>query len=204
MKLKSLITIMTCIFCIASAVGQSKFEKTEIERRSQVNMSYADSAHSPLNKDSIASFKSLNYYPINKAYRIKVKVIKQLDTVFTMATSSGKLKKFRQYAILKFKLNGKKVELPIYQNMRLMKTPLHRDYLFIPFTDLTNSVETYGGGRYIEARIPKKGKKLILDFNQCFNPYCHYSSGYNCPIPPKANFIDLKIEAGEKMLYTDH
>jgi hypothetical protein len=85
-----------------------------------------------------------------------------------------------------------------------MKTPLYRDYLFIPFTDLTNSNETYGGGRYIEAKIPVEGELLELDFNKCFNPYCHYSTGYNCPVPPRENFLNTKIEAGEKLLYNKH
>jgi len=79
-----------------------------------------------------------------------------------------------------------------------MTHPIYKNHIFIPFTDLTNGEETYGGGRYIDATIPK-GKSITLDFNYSYNPYCHYTEGYNCPIPPKENFLDIKIKAGEKI-----
>ncbi|MDQ3048969.1 MAG: DUF1684 domain-containing protein, partial [Bacteroidota bacterium] len=60
---------------------------------------------------------------------------------------------------------------------------------------------SYGGGRYMDLRIPK-GKTITLDFNQAYNPYCAYSTGYSCPIPPKENFLDLKVEAG--VSYSGH
>jgi hypothetical protein len=39
---------------------------------------------------------------------------------------------------------------------------------------------------------------MILDFNKAYNPYCAYSDGYSCPVPPKANNLPVAIEAGEK------
>ncbi len=182
---------------------KNNYIESELARRAQKDSLYSDTLHSPLNSDSIASFSGLNYFAPDEDYVVKVKVKEELGKIFEMPTSSGKVKQFRQFAVLHFKLKGKKLALPIYQNMELLRNPIYRDYLFIPFTDLTNGEETYGGGRYIEARIPKDGEKLILDFNQCFNPYCHYSNGYNCPIPPKENFLNLRIEAGEKLLYTE-
>ena len=163
-----------------------------------------DTTYTPLHFDSLPGFKGLNYFPANEKYVVQVKVKEKLGEVFKMPTSSGKIKEFRQYAVLKFELNGKKFKLPVYQNMSLLKNPLHRNHLFIPYTDLTNSNETYGGGRYIEVEIPKKGELLTLDFNQAFNPLCHYRTGWNCPIPPKENFLNIRVEAGEKLLYEDH
>lgn len=184
--------------------AQLDYQSIETVRRIAKDSSFSDTTHSPLDKDSIANFPGLNYFEPNESYCLLVKVKKRVGPVFTMPTSSGKVKEFRQYAILKFKLNNKKHKLPIYQNIKLMKSPLYRDYLFIPFTDLTNSNETYGGGRYIEAKIPVEGEMLELDFNKCFNPYCHYSTGYNCPVPPRENFLNTRIEAGEKLLYDKH
>lgn len=195
--------LITTLFMFWSLLfyTQSPYVVEELQRRVELDIEYRDTSKSPLHTDSIQSFSNLNYYEIDENYRIMVNVKKKLGPTFTMATSSGKLKEFRQYAVLKFKLNGIKFKLPIYQNIKLMKSALYRDYLFIPFTDLTNSVATYGGGRYIEARIPKNGALLELDFNKSFNPYCHYSTGYNCPIPPQQNFLKTKIDAGEKLLY---
>ena len=60
-------------------------------------------------------------------------------------------------------------------------------------------METYGGGRYIDLTITDIKNNLIeLDFNKCYNPYCAYSDGYSCPIPPDENNLKIKIEAGEK------
>lgn len=201
---RSILTTLLLLGIYGISNGQSDYVSGETMRRLQKDTVYADSARSPLHKDSIAGFTGLNYFEPDEDYRVEVEVKKKLGSVFTMPTSSGKVKEFRQYAVLKFKIKGKKLSLPIYQNMRLLKNPMYRDYLFIPFTDLTNGHETYGGGRYIEAKIPKKGEKLVLDFNQSFNPYCHYSTGYNCPVPPKDNFLNIRIEAGEKVLYPDH
>lgn len=193
-------TIILMLWFLAG-FAQTDYNSNEHQRRIKLDSDYQDSVTSPLHPDSIRSFTGLKYYDVDEIYRLVIKVKKKIGAPFTMATSSGNLKEFRQYAVLKFVLNGNKFKLPIYQNIKLMKNPIYRDYLFIPFTDLTNGGTTYGGGRYLEARIPKKGELLELDFNKSFNPYCHYSTGYNCPIPPKENFLNAKIEAGEKLLY---
>jgi uncharacterized protein (DUF1684 family) len=71
--------------------------------------------------------------------------------------------------------------------------------LFIPFNDLTNYEETYGGGRYLDVSTTDiVNGKMVVDFNKSYNPYCAYSDGYNCPIPPDANKLQVTIKAGEK------
>ncbi len=186
-----------------SAQQDSAYINTVLKHREEVNKEFGDTAKSPLPDEMAIEFEHLNYFEPNEKYRIEAKFKKKIGPVFEMTTSAGKLKKFRQYGILKFKLDGKKFKLPIYQNMRLLQMPMYRDYVFIPFNDLTNEEESYGGGRYIEAKLPKD-KTYILDFNYAFNPYCHYTTGYNCPIPPKDNFLDIRIEAGEKKFDEDH
>jgi len=89
--------------------------------------------------------------------------------------------------------------LTLYQNFALLTNPLYKDLLFLPFTDLTNNKETYGGGRYINLDIKSINEaKIIIDFNKAYNPYCAYSDGYRCPIPPEENNLPLEIKAGEK------
>jgi uncharacterized protein (DUF1684 family) len=73
------------------------------------------------------------------------------------------------------------------------------EYFLCPFRDLTSGKETYGGGRFVN--IPKdklKGEKLEIDFNNAHNFYCAYNESFICPIPPKENFINTEIKAGEK------
>jgi uncharacterized protein (DUF1684 family) len=101
---------------------------------------------------------------------------------------------------LKFKLNGKDYFLNVYQSDAdvLAKFPEYKDILFVPFKDATNGKETYGGGRYIDIKM-LSSKKVILDFNLAYNPSCAYGSDrYSCPIPPKENFLQVEINAGEK------
>jgi uncharacterized protein (DUF1684 family) len=40
--------------------------------------------------------------------------------------------------------------------------------------------------------------ELMLDFNKAYNPYCAYSDGYSCPIPPDENHLQVSILVGEK------
>ena len=61
-----------------------------------------------------------------------------------------------------------------------------------------NGLESYGGGRYIDARIPE-GDTFIIDFNKAYNPYCAYNDKYSCPIVPRKNYLKTRIEAGVKV-----
>jgi uncharacterized protein len=182
--------------------SQNQYIEKVVEHRKEKNAEYKDTLKSPFHKEQIANFDSLNYFAPNQKFNIQAKFVKELGAAFDMTTSSGKSKKFRVYGNLFFSIDSIDYVLPIYQNLKLMTNPLYQNYIFIPFTDLTNGEETYGGGRYIEATIPTSNT-FNLDFNYCFNPYCHYTTGYNCPIPPKENFLDLRIEAGEKV-YEEH
>ncbi|MGS0526151.1 DUF1684 domain-containing protein [Zobellia nedashkovskayae] len=46
-------------------------------------------------------------------------------------------------------------------------------------------------------RIPESDQ-ITIDFNKAYNPYCAYNNYSSCPIPPKENDLDVKIEAGVK------
>ena len=66
------------------------------------------------------------------------------------------------------------------------------------FRDQTNSKTTHGAGRFLYAKLPKDGK-LLLDFNRAFNPPCAFSPSLPaCPLPPRENWLQLAIEAGER------
>ena len=181
--------------------GQSDVYRKKIRKaRKKKNKEFKKDEASPLSKKAKRKFKRLAYYPIDMAYKVKASMKLTPDTeFFEMATSNGKIANYRQYALMHFSLKGKQFKLPVYQSRRLMKMPLYRNYLFVPFTDLTNGKTTYGAGRYMEFYIPKdKTASVFIDFNTAYNPYCAYSPGYSCPIPPKDNYLDITLEAGEK------
>ena len=96
---------------------------------------------------------------------------------------------------LHFTLNGTDEQLTVFQNIDLSRLEDYRNYLFVPFTDLTNGEQTYGGGRYLDLEGPL-GDTVELDFNRAYNPYCAYGGRYSCPIPPQENHLEVSVEAG--------
>ena len=41
-------------------------------------------------------------------------------------------------------------------------------------------------------------RKILVDFNRAYNPFCEYNEKYICPFAPKENWLDITIQAGEK------
>ena len=70
--------------------------------------------------------------------------------------------------------------------------------LFLVFADRTNGHGSYGAGRFLDAPMPDKAGKVVLDFNRAYNPPCAFTPFATCPLPPPENRLDLAIEAGEK------
>ncbi len=71
---------------------------------------------------------------------------------------------------------------------------------FLVIADETTGVETYGAGRFMYS-TPDSTGRIILDFNKAYNPPCAFSPFATCPIPPRENFLDVAIEAGEKAVH---
>ena len=73
------------------------------------------------------------------------------------------------------------------------------DGLFIIFKDATAGDTTYGSGRflYVEEK-PRPSVPFKLDLNRAYNPPCAFSEFTTCPLPPKQNILNTRIEAGEK------
>lgn len=162
---------------------------------------FRDKTESPLKEEDFPTFKGLNYYPVDNDFRVTAKFTRTpSEKWFQMPTSSGKMKKYIKFGLLKFKLKGKPLTLSVYQMDPEVaaKFPAYADLLFIPFKDQTNRTETYGGGRYIDIQTPKD-KTVILDFNLAYNPNCAYGGEkWSCPIPPSENTLKAAIPAGEK------
>ena len=169
---------------------------TELKAERKENNKYFAGKGSPLLEEDRAEFVSLNFYPINKSFKVSCDFerIQQLDTV-VMATSTEREVTMLDYGIYHFTLGEKKASLHGYYNIEDPDSTL-----FIPFNDLTNGEETYGGGRYLDVPIPESNK-ASLDFNKAYNPYCAYNYKYSCPVPPEVNKLSLAIIAGEKVFH---
>jgi len=73
------------------------------------------------------------------------------------------------------------------------------DRFSIVFGDETNAIETYGGGRFLTVDAPDERGRMFVDFNKATNPPCAFTAFATCPLPPRQNQLDLRIEAGEKV-----
>jgi hypothetical protein len=161
-----------------------------------LNYEYSIENTSPLIKEDLKKFKSLDFFPIDSSYRVVASFIRTPNELpFEMTTTTSRKSIEVKYGEIHFKLHAKPYKLNVYQNQELILTKNYKNYLFLPFTDLTNGDESYGGGRYIDLEIPIDNT-MIIDFNKAYNPYCAYNHKYSCPIPPRENDLGVKIKAG--------
>lgn len=182
-----------------TAQSKCDYKKEIKEHREEYKADFLKDQRSPFYGKKKA-LKKLDFYKADKKYKVECQFSRTENAEsFDMATYSGKVKSFVKYGIITFELNGQTQELSIYRNLGLMRMEAYRDHLFLPFKDATNATETYGGGRYIDLEISDiSNGKITIDFNKCYNPWCAFSAGYNCPIPPKENHLTTGIKAGEK------
>ncbi|MHA2296283.1 MAG: DUF1684 domain-containing protein [Candidatus Hodarchaeales archaeon] len=147
--------------------------------------------HSPLTPEQKESFKELVYFPVNPDYRFRGSLdLFEDPELIDIMTNTGQIQKYLRYGKFKFSI-GKDYFLTVY------KAP-DSDYFFVPFKDGTSGKESYGAGRYLELSPVDEENEFILDINQAYNPYCAYNESWTCPVPPRENWLDVRIEAGEK------
>lgn len=178
-------------------------EKLEIEKfQKNLNKEYLNPKESPLRGDNFKNFKAHPFFPIDLKYRVIADFVKNENPEpFDLPTSSGKSKSYQEFGKAHFTIDGKSYTLTIYQSLDLMKMEKYKDHLFLPFRDETNQKQTYGGGKYMDLKIPK-GNTIVLDFNQSYQPFCAYNAyDYNCPIVPEENKLPVEIKAG--VMYND-
>lgn len=203
MKLKIITPVVFCFIALISWAQEDPVKIIKDIEQFQIdeNNHYRDVEKSPLRFEmaNVAEFEGHPFFPANLDFYVvanfkKVKKKKK----FKMKTSTDRLPKYYTYGIATFEIKGKEFQLSLYRAVSSDKEK-GNDNLFLAYKDLTSGEESYGGGRYINLKMPK-GDKIIIDFNKSYNPYCAYSSRFSCPIPPSENFLDIPIKAGVKYI----
>ena len=184
--------------CISYAAGAQTYAEQIEKFRDDYKQEFLNDPRSPLKR---VDFKYLDFYAANESYRVTATFKKVKDKKgFMMQTHSGIEKHYYKYGKVTFMLHGEQYSLFIYQSENLLKKEGMEDYLFLPFTDATNNIATFGGCIYLDFKMADiKNNQLIIDFNKAYNPYCAFGEGYSCPIPPRENDMEIKIVAGEKL-----
>lgn len=197
-------TILLFVFLVQFnfGFGQEKFDASSVTKFQEViNSEYADAKTSPLLAEDLVVFKTLDFYPINEKFFVTAKFVRtENEKPFEMKTTGERKPMYVKYGEAYFVLEGKDFKLNIYKNIELSKKEEYKDYLFLPFSDLTCGNESYIGGKYIDMKVPK-GETMVIDFNTSYNPYCAYSHKYSCPKVPLENDLNIEIKAGVKKFH---
>ena len=73
---------------------------------------------------------------------------------------------------------------------------------YILFHDLSCGKGSYPAGRFLVTETPED-QTVIIDFNKAYNPPCAFTPYATCPLPPQQNYLQTKIQAGERYRQMD-
>lgn len=184
--------LIIVVIIIYSLNGESPetYKKQIIKEREEQDSFMRNSEESPFVVHDV-EYHGLHYYEPDLKYKINARFepIEEKE-IRKLPTSDNQEKEYLEYGYAHFELDGQKEKLLILENVK-------DELLFLAFGDATSAGETYGGGRYLEV-THDGGNGILLDFNKAYNPYCAYTEGYSCPLPPRENLLNVAIKAGEK------
>jgi uncharacterized protein (DUF1684 family) len=141
------------------------------------------------NAETRTHFLGLDYFPIDPSFRVVADWV-PFDPPHELEIGSvlGTVSKEKVPGKAVFTRNGHTYEL----------LPIQEDdhSLFFVFADKTSGKETYGAARFLDTGLAKDGK-LVLDFNQAYNPPCAFTPYATCPLAPPENRLGMSVTAGE-------
>ncbi len=144
-----------------------------------------------------SAFHGLNWYPPDPTFRIQARWIPYTPPhIEKIPTVLGNTLDLPSPGVAEFTLYGKTLRLePVLEDP-------HGKTLFFILRDQTRYDTTYEAARFLHTEFPDQGLdkpgSLVLDFNRLENPPCAYTPYATCPLPPEANRLLIRIEAGEK------
>ncbi len=164
--------------------------------RRQKDTFFASHPQSPLPGEKRHSFRGLDYWPPDPAYRFELDLHEHDEKqVIQVADTKGQNRSLLRWGEFRFTIGDQECVLQAY------KSDSREERLFIPFRDPTSGTESYGAGRYLDlspdTHLSDDGK-WILDLNDAYNPWCAYSEDYACPFVPPENRLTAPVRAGEK------
>ena len=149
-----------------------------------------------LESEFVDDFKGIERFPINEDWKVsgKFKAYNPPKTI-SIPNVLGQISKEPSPGAVVFNRNDQNYSIDAIDA---------GNRLWLIFADATSGEETYGGGRFLYIDKPDSAGNLIIDFNKAYNPPCVLTKFATCPLPPKENYISLKVTAGEKMYGENH
>ncbi len=161
-----------------------------LQFRSEKDQFFKHGDQSPLSDATKGSFEGLSYFDPNEELVFNVALEPTEPADITIRTTTGDERTYIRVATASLVIGDEDVSVALYST--------GHDSLFLPFRDATSGKESYGAGRYIDVRPDDDGSALI-DFNYAYAPFCAYSDGYSCALPPAENWLTVPIRAGERV-----
>jgi hypothetical protein len=152
--------------------------------------------HSPIPQDQRDRFDGLDYYPYDPDYRFVLTLDRFDDpqTVTVDTTTEGTQEYLRRGAFTAA-FDGESATFHAF----VPASDPESDDLWIPLRDATSGDTTYGAGRYLDLSAgDRTDEGWIVDLNYLYSPFCAYNDAYECPLTPVSNWVEVRIEAGER------
>ncbi|MFZ5999340.1 MAG: DUF1684 domain-containing protein [Bacteroidota bacterium] len=156
-----------------------------IKRDNQVGVRLRD-----LNSKAVTEFPGIERYPVDVIWRVVADYKPTDGKMIDITNVLGQTVPQKSPGTLLFEIGGEKFSIDALEG--------GNDELFLIFGDLTNEKDTYPAGRYLYVKTPGPDGKIVLDFNKAYNPPCAFTPFATCPLPPRQNILNVRIEAGEK------
>lgn len=155
------------------------------------------SRDTPFSPDARREFKGLVWWPIDERFRIPHArfVRRKTPRSAALASTGGDALALLETGAFEFDLLGTPCRLLAFEPA---PGEVDEPYILIPFRDATSGRETYGGGRYLDLE-PNAEDRYDIDFNRAYHPYCAYDEAWSCTLPPPANTLSVRVEAGERL-----
>jgi uncharacterized protein (DUF1684 family) len=165
--------------------------RTQFEsHRAQWEAVIANSPDSPLPEEKRATFTGLRFAPFDPAWRFVGDLERLRPPRFVeVPDTKGETQTYLEYGRFPIERDGVVATLTVH------RPAADPDQYFIAFTDSTNGIDTYEGGRYVHLDSLDT-HRFVLDFNKAYNPYCAYDPTWICPLPPRENALPFGVRAG--------
>jgi uncharacterized protein len=135
-------------------------------------------------------FHGIESYPAAESWRLTARFVSEPRKI-PILNVLGQTEDSDCPGYAAFQIHGRE-----YRMYPILEEPGAKELFYI-FRDLTSGKETYGAGRFLYSALPENGH-VVLDFNKAYNPPCAFTPYATCPLPPRENRLNVRVEAGEK------
>lgn len=147
-------------------------------------------------RPGLDELRKFEVFPYEEAFKTEAVFRKTATKDVQIPATRGEPKAWKEIGRLEFRLGAAAQTLTVYMDDEKSSE------LFLMFKDRSNGTSTYGGGRFLDAKLGKQvgrladGDRVPLDFNFAYNPMCARSAAFLCPIAQDR--LGVSVAAGEK------